>query len=274
MLITTKSQHVPLHCTTCQCVECLLLVLFLLMPLVGLLVHGFATLVWEGQLGGWHVKRDCVLWYHRFHVRICCKPGTLILNPSLLPLICVAHLSAIQSTDVGSSLRSWICTCAWVTYCEGHHLLISNGSPNNYAFYISLEAELFWIWDRAPRNWYYSINLLMKIYKQSFMHYMAMVTSKFVSIHRFLIIVNIFLANNGILHLDAWGFVHVGNLMCWLPPNQHGRICWPLQCHLFEIQKGRWGELHSYMHLVDVPYIDIIFHVSFLSQISSELKYA
>ena len=53
---------------------------------------------------------------------------------------------------MGSSLRSWIHTSACSTHCEGDCLLISNASPIDFAFYISLEAKLFWIWDRAPRN--------------------------------------------------------------------------------------------------------------------------
>ena len=50
-----RSQPTPLHCTTCQYVECLLVILviyLLIMPFVGLLVHGFDILVREGQLGG------------------------------------------------------------------------------------------------------------------------------------------------------------------------------------------------------------------------------
>ena len=43
--------------------------------------------------------------------------------------------------------------------------------------------------------------------------------------------------------------------MCWLPPYGHGWICWPLQRHFFEMWNGIQGELHSCLHLVDVPYI-------------------
>ena len=107
----------------------------------------------EDQVQGWHMKMDRVLWYHRFLMWgfvLNPKPLTLIVNPSLLPLNCVAHLLAIQSTKVGSSLRSWIRTCAHTTHCDCHRLL----SPIHFAFYISLEAGLFWIWDWAPWNWY------------------------------------------------------------------------------------------------------------------------
>ena len=83
------------------------------------------------------------------------------------------------------------------------------------------------------------------------MHWTIVVTSRFVSVHRFLVIVNIFSSNSEIIH-------HIlgvsSTLIIWLSSNQLGRIYRPLQRHLFEIWKGRQGELHIFLHLVDVPY--------------------
>ena len=47
-----RSQLTPTHCTTCQCVECLLLIVIILLlePLVELSVHGFATLPGKAKL--------------------------------------------------------------------------------------------------------------------------------------------------------------------------------------------------------------------------------
>ena len=47
-----------------------------------------------------------------------------------------------------------------------------------------------------------------------------------------------------------------------------------MQCHPFEISKGRRGELHSCLHLVDIPYIDISSPCMFLEMNVGELKCA
>ena len=115
----------------------------LLMPLVELLVRGFVTLFgkvkWEVGIWRWimcYYTTD----FPQYHLLKTMNPNP---KPCLLPLTCVAHLWAVESTNVGSSLISWICIGACLTHCEGHHLLILNASPINYAFYISLEVELF-----------------------------------------------------------------------------------------------------------------------------------
>jgi hypothetical protein len=44
---------------------------------------------------------------------------------------------------------------------------------------------------------------------------------------------NLLLSKQWNLSTYAWEFVHVGNLMRWLSPNELGRICKPLQRHLW-----------------------------------------
>ena len=103
----------------------------------------------------------------------------------------------------GSSLRSWICTVACITHCEGHQLLIANASPINYAFYISLEAKFFWIWDRASWNWCCCRTLPSIVDEDIEAIFYALDDNdnfKVCFIHQFLFIINIFLANSEILH--------------------------------------------------------------------------
>ena len=110
----------------------------------------------QRQLGHWHVKMDHMLWYHKSSM------WWFVVNPKprlwtlLFSLSCLisTHLSSIQSTGVGSSLRSQICTCTYIAHCEYHRLLISKASLVDIAFYISLETQLFWFWDQTPWNWY------------------------------------------------------------------------------------------------------------------------
>ena len=138
-----------------------------------------------------------------FYLRISSKPQTLTLNPSRLPLTCIARLVTIQSTNVESSLRSWIRTCVCIIRCEGHRLLLSNVIPINFAFYVFLEAELFWIWDWASHNWCFC-NTLPSIVDE---HIETMFCAfddngefKVCFLHWFSINVNIISTNNGLLH--------------------------------------------------------------------------
>ena len=71
---------------------------------------------------------------------------------------------------------------AHLSYCEGHHLLISNASPIHSAFYIFLEACFKYEIEHHGIGIVvgHFHQLLMKIQKQHFMHWMTMVTSRFV----------------------------------------------------------------------------------------------
>jgi hypothetical protein len=79
-------------------------------------------------------------WYHLFWTL---NPHP---KPRVFPSTCAAHLLAIQSTNVGSSLSSSICTGVCISHYEGHRLLMSNASSINYAYLcVCLEVELFLI---------------------------------------------------------------------------------------------------------------------------------
>ena len=185
------------------------------------------------------------------------------MNPSLLPLTCVASLLAIESDDVGScSLRSWICIGVCIAPSKGYHLLSSDASPVDYVFYIFFEAELFWVWERAPRTWCCCKALLSIVDEHIEAIFYALGDNGDFKVCFCMLIFDRYrylLSKQWNSLSYARGFIRVGNLMCWLSPCQHGRICWPLQRHLYEIWKGKRGVLRCCLHLVDVPYTDISF---------------
>jgi hypothetical protein len=88
-----------------------------------------------------------------------------------------------------------------------------------------------------------------------------MVTSRFVFIHLFFDYYRYLLSKRWNSLSCAWVSSMSGN---WWVGCEHGRICWPLRHHLFEVWKGGQGGLHSRLHLSNVPYIDISFPCMFL----------
>ena len=118
------------------------------------------------------------------------------------PFTCVVRLSTIQSNNVGSSL-SWIYTSACITHCESHWWLISNACPISYAFYISLEAKLFLIWDRASWSWC-CCRILPSIANEDIeVRFFALgdnIDFKVCFLYQFLIPVNIFLQSSESFH--------------------------------------------------------------------------
>ena len=197
-------------------------------------------------------------------------------KPCLLPLTCATHLLAIQSTNVGSSLRSWICTGACITHCEGHRLLILNTSPINYAFYISLEAKLFRIWDQASWNWCCcrtnssiadeNIKAIYHVLDDNG-HF------KVHFVHRFLLTINIFSANSEFLH-QMFGFFSMSRIWC-VGCLQINREDFVDLCNTISLKlKGNTRCATFCLCLDDVPYDKVFFHVCFLRWISSELKCA
>ena len=147
----------------------------------------------EGQVGGWHVKMDYVLWYCRFPTISFVWTLNPNVEPSLLPLTCVAHLLAMRSTNE-KLFKELTCTSLCITQMQ---------NSTNFAFYISLKAELFWIWNRASWNCCCCRTLPSISDEDVQVIFYALDNNgdfKAHFVHRFLTTANIFLAKSEILH--------------------------------------------------------------------------
>ena len=90
-----------------------------------------------------------------------------------------------------------------------------------------------------------------------------MVISRFVFVHRFFITISIFLANNGIL-CHRLGFSSMSGIW-WVGCLHVNMDKFDDLCNAISlIWKGRQGELHSCLHLINVPYTYIYFPCMFL----------
>lgn len=125
-------------------------------------------------------------------------------------------------------------------------------------FYISLEAELFWLWDPTPWNWYCCRTLPSIADEDIEAIFYALDDSGDFKV-RFLTLIFYYckylLSKQWNSSSDPWGFVHVGNLMYWLFSKSIEKNLLTLAMPSLWIWKGMWGELHLCLHLDDVPYI-------------------